>query len=150
MILYLNCISDGFRKVSRPEQGVLSKVQANEPIEFWHPNFRRGHPELLYLVQRRVSIENNSNSFAVSNAMFVYFPFNRHTTFSPICMYLGTSYTLHIQSLSTLLPTSVKTLGCSDGSAKKCRNKEKIYVARLACNNKTSMMKGRGYNCCML
>jgi heat shock transcription factor 1 len=43
----------GFRKVSHLEQGVLSKVQVNEPIEFWHPNFRRGHPELLSLVQRR-------------------------------------------------------------------------------------------------
>ena len=46
--------SDGFRKVSHPEQGVLSKVQVSEPIEFWHPNFRRGHFELLHLVQRRV------------------------------------------------------------------------------------------------
>ena len=45
---------DGFRKVSHPDQGVLSKVQESEPIEFWHPNFRQGHPELLYLVQRRV------------------------------------------------------------------------------------------------
>ena len=46
--------SDGFRKVSHPEQGVLSKVQVSEPNEFWHPNFRRGHSELLHLVQRRV------------------------------------------------------------------------------------------------
>jgi hypothetical protein len=43
----------GFRKVSHPEQNVLSKVQVSEPVEFWHPNFKRGHPELLHLVQRR-------------------------------------------------------------------------------------------------
>ena len=48
--------SDGFRKVSHPEQGVLSKVQVSEPNEFWHPNFRRGHFELLHLVQRRVCV----------------------------------------------------------------------------------------------
>ncbi|CAI7989860.1 Heat shock factor protein 1 [Geodia barretti] len=43
----------GFRKVSHPEQNVLSKVQVSEPVEFYHPNFRRGHRELLHLVQRR-------------------------------------------------------------------------------------------------
>lgn len=43
----------GFRKVVHPELAVLSKVQEKEPTEFWHPNFRRGHPELLSLVQRR-------------------------------------------------------------------------------------------------
>ena len=46
---------DGFRKVAKPDQGSLAKCMENESVEFWHMNFRRGHPELLYLVQRRVS-----------------------------------------------------------------------------------------------
>lgn len=58
MLCVCVCVPDGFRKVSHPELGVLSKVQVSEPVEFWHPNFRRGHPELLYLVQRRVSLSH--------------------------------------------------------------------------------------------
>ena len=60
-------ISDGFRKVSHPEQNVLSKVQVSEPVEFCHPNFKRGHPELLHLVQRRVSPYNHT---AISGGRF--------------------------------------------------------------------------------
>ncbi len=45
---------DGFRKVSHPEEGALIKAQVNETLEFWHTNFRRGHHELLHLVQRKV------------------------------------------------------------------------------------------------
>lgn len=43
----------GFRKVTKADQGSLLKAQAREPIEFWHPHFRRGHPEQLPDVQRR-------------------------------------------------------------------------------------------------
>eukprot|EP00731_Ephydatia_muelleri_P026086 Em0018g186a len=43
----------GFRKVTKADQGSLLKAQAKEPIEFWHPHFRRGHPEQLPDVQRR-------------------------------------------------------------------------------------------------
>lgn len=43
----------GFRKMTRLLQGTLSKAFQVEPIEFWHANFRRGHPELLHLVQRK-------------------------------------------------------------------------------------------------
>ena len=51
--IYINVI-DGFRKMTRLLQGTLSKAFQVEPIEFWHANFRRGHPELLHLVQRKV------------------------------------------------------------------------------------------------
>ncbi|XP_065913236.1 heat shock factor protein 4-like isoform X2 [Dysidea avara] len=43
----------GFRKMTRLLQGTLSKAFQVEPIEFWHANFRRGHPELLHLLQRK-------------------------------------------------------------------------------------------------
>ncbi|XP_064398216.1 heat shock factor protein-like isoform X2 [Halichondria panicea] len=43
----------GFRKVSHPDEGALIKTQANETFEFWQTNFRRGHHELLHLVQRK-------------------------------------------------------------------------------------------------
>ena len=46
--------TDGFRKMTRLLQGTLSKAFQVEPIEFWHANFRRGHPELLHLLQRKV------------------------------------------------------------------------------------------------
>jgi len=48
------CFVDGFRKMTRLLQGTLSKAFQVEPIEFWHANFRRGHPELLHLLQRKV------------------------------------------------------------------------------------------------
>lgn len=51
----LSC-ADGFRKVTNPEKASLAKAQSNEPVEFWHTNFRRGHPELISLVQRRVRL----------------------------------------------------------------------------------------------
>ena len=47
---------DGFRKVSHPDEGALIKTQANETFEFWQTNFRRGHHELLHLVQRKVGV----------------------------------------------------------------------------------------------
>lgn len=58
---------DGFRKVAKADQGALSKVQLNEPIEFWHPNFRKDHHELLYLVQRRVSEHTTSAMWLYAN-----------------------------------------------------------------------------------
>ncbi|XP_019856235.1 PREDICTED: heat shock factor protein-like [Amphimedon queenslandica] len=42
----------GFRKVAKPDQGALLK-SSGDSVEFWHANFRRDHPELLNLVQRR-------------------------------------------------------------------------------------------------
>ena len=49
----LSYFLDGFRKVAKPDQGALVKTK-NDSVEFWHANFRRGHPDLLHLVQRRV------------------------------------------------------------------------------------------------
>ena len=42
--------------MTNPEKASLAKAQSNEPVEFWHTNFRRGHPELISLVQRRVRL----------------------------------------------------------------------------------------------
>lgn len=53
---YTHTHTDGFRKVNHPEQGTLAKTHSDEPLEFWHTNFRRGHPELLHLVQRKVCV----------------------------------------------------------------------------------------------
>ncbi len=53
VVLYL--ISDGFRKVAKPDHGGLTSI-TDDSVEFWHTNFRKGHPELLSLVQRRVSV----------------------------------------------------------------------------------------------
>ena len=48
-------LSDGFRKVAKPDQGALLKVMSSsDSVEFWHTHFRRDHPEILSLVQRRV------------------------------------------------------------------------------------------------
>ncbi len=47
-------IIDGFRKVAKPDHGGLTSIQ-DESVEFWHTNFRRDHPELLPLVQKRAS-----------------------------------------------------------------------------------------------
>ena len=52
---YCDKPTDGFRKVSKPEQHTLVKDVNSENLEFWHTNFRRGHPELLHLVQRKVT-----------------------------------------------------------------------------------------------
>ena len=35
---------------------LAAKGQGDEDLEFWHTNFRRGHPELLHLVQRKVYV----------------------------------------------------------------------------------------------
>ena len=51
---YVHVCVDGFRKVAKPEQHTLVKSVTAENLEFWHTNFRRGHPELLHLVQRKV------------------------------------------------------------------------------------------------
>ena len=51
---------DGFRKVAKPEQGVLAGGRHDyDSVEFWHTNFRRDHPELLPLVQRRVCVHSD-------------------------------------------------------------------------------------------
>ena len=42
--------------MTNPEKASLAKAQTNEPVEFWHTNFRKGHPELINLVQRRVRL----------------------------------------------------------------------------------------------
>ncbi len=47
-------LTDGFRKVANPDNGALIKPDVIDTYEFWHTNFRRGHPELLHLVQRKV------------------------------------------------------------------------------------------------
>ena len=59
MCVYI-CIAtiDGFRKVAKPEQHTLVKSVSTENLEFWHTNFRRGHPELLHLVQRKVKLKS--------------------------------------------------------------------------------------------
>ena len=54
--LSLSLSVDGFRKVAKPEQHTLIKTVNAENLEFWHTNFRRGHPELLHLVQRKVRV----------------------------------------------------------------------------------------------
>lgn len=55
LFFLLILLKDGFRKVAKPEQGVLAGgVHDYDVVEFWHTNFRKNHPELLPLVQRRV------------------------------------------------------------------------------------------------
>ena len=54
MVINGYLLLDGFRKVAKPDQGALLK-SSGDSVEFWHANFRRDHPELLNLVQRRVS-----------------------------------------------------------------------------------------------
>ena len=61
LLLLLFHFIDGFRKVAKPDQGGLTSIQ-DDSVEFWHTNFRRGHPELLPLVQRRVSEWMNPTS----------------------------------------------------------------------------------------
>jgi hypothetical protein len=41
--------------MAKVDRGSLATAGTVDPIEFYHANFRRGHPELLHLMQRRVS-----------------------------------------------------------------------------------------------
>ena len=85
---------DGFRKVAKADQGALSKVQLNEPIEFWHPNFRKDHPELLCLVQRRVSEHTMSVMWLYTNMyMYMYMPLYMYVH---ACMQNVVSYSIHV------------------------------------------------------
>ena len=42
--------------MAKVDRGSLATAGSVDPIEFYHANFRRGHPELLHLMQRRVSL----------------------------------------------------------------------------------------------
>ena len=44
---------DGFRKMTKVDRGSLATANSVEPIEFYHANFRQGHPELLHMMQRK-------------------------------------------------------------------------------------------------
>ncbi|KAI0822773.1 hypothetical protein BC628DRAFT_1326322 [Trametes gibbosa] len=43
----------GFHKIPHLQQGVLKSDSDNEPWHFEHPNFHRGQPDLLCLIQRK-------------------------------------------------------------------------------------------------
>ncbi|TBU35612.1 hypothetical protein BD311DRAFT_707750 [Dichomitus squalens] len=43
----------GFRKISALQQGLLRTDNDSETIQFAHPNFHRGQPDLLALIQRK-------------------------------------------------------------------------------------------------
>ena len=43
----------GFHKIPHLQQGVLKSDSDTEPWHFEHPNFRRGQPDLLCLIQRK-------------------------------------------------------------------------------------------------
>ncbi|KAI0672847.1 hypothetical protein C8Q78DRAFT_1077168 [Trametes maxima] len=43
----------GFRKVTPLQQGILRMERGSESNHFGHPYFRRGQPDLLYLIQRK-------------------------------------------------------------------------------------------------
>nr|WEL12805.1 heat shock factor 1 [Halisarca dujardinii] len=45
----------GFRKVSKIDRGSIMTAGSVEPLEFFHTNFRRGHSELIHLIQRKTT-----------------------------------------------------------------------------------------------
>lgn len=62
--------SDGFRKVAKPDHGGLTSIR-EDSVEFWHTNFRKGHPELLPLVQRRVSHHSDNKKVSIGYIQLV-------------------------------------------------------------------------------
>lgn len=54
---FLSLILDGFRKQLTAQHGSLGAVVHGEDLEFAHPNFIRGHYDLLSRIQRKVSFQ---------------------------------------------------------------------------------------------
>jgi heat shock transcription factor 1 len=57
----------GFRKMAKVDRGSLATAGTVDPIEFYHANFRRGHPELLHLMQRRTNVVKSSEEHSVKS-----------------------------------------------------------------------------------
>jgi hypothetical protein len=56
----------GFHKIPHLQQGVLrSDSTENENWHFSHPNFKRGQPDLLCLIQRKRPLTNNEDGVAL-------------------------------------------------------------------------------------
>ncbi|KAI0373042.1 hypothetical protein BV20DRAFT_923110, partial [Pilatotrama ljubarskyi] len=54
----------GFHKIPHLQQGVLKSDTDTEPWHFEHPNFHRGQPDLLCLIQRKKQPSHNSEDAA--------------------------------------------------------------------------------------
>ena len=57
----------GFRKISALQQGLVRSEAASETIQFAHPYFHRGQPDLLALIQRKRAPANAAHADASNN-----------------------------------------------------------------------------------